>query len=309
MKKVFKSVMFITIFLLIIHTITYFLIPGENVSNYGVIKAGNYEILSEEENTIDTVFLGDSLVYSSISPMEIWNLYGYTSFNCSESAQLASNAYKQLEMAFEKQKPKMVLMESNVLFRDPANQNFFDKVAYKIKELFPIIMHHNNWKKYVSNDADDKWINFDKGFKYIKKVRPTKNRNYMNKKKLTTKIPKVNLEIFDRIVELCNKNNAKLVLISLPTQKTWNYERHEVAVKLAKNKNIEFLDLNLVDIGIDWEVDTRDKGSHVNSYGSKKVSKYIGNYLKETNLLTNHKNDAKYKTWHEAYKLYTTINN
>ena len=76
--------------------------------------------------------------------MEIWNEYGYTSFDCSESAQITKNAYKQLEIAFEQQKPKIVLMESNVLFRNPANQDIFDKIAYKIKYLFPIIMHHNN---------------------------------------------------------------------------------------------------------------------------------------------------------------------
>ena len=115
MKNLFKSILFIAIFILMVHIITYVLIPGKNVKEYGVLKAGNYEILSEEDNTIDTVFLGDSLVYSSISPMEIWNEYGYTTFNCSESAQITENAYKQLEIAFEKQKPKLVLMESNLL--------------------------------------------------------------------------------------------------------------------------------------------------------------------------------------------------
>lgn len=309
MKNLFKSILFIAIFILMVHCITYFLIPGKNVKEYGVIKAGNYEILSEEDNTIDAVFLGDSLVYSSISPMEIWNEYGYTTFNCSESAQITENAYKQLEIAFEKQKPKLVLMESNVLFRDPANQDIFDKIAYKIKRLFPIIMSHDNWKKYLSNEVENKWINYDKGFRYVKKVRPTKNRNYMKKKNLKTNIPKENLEAFDKIIELCKKNNAKLILMSLPTQKTWNYERHNIANKLAKSKNIEFLDLNLVDIGINWEVDTRDKGSHVNSYGSKKVSKYIGSYLETSGLVKNHKNDSKYDTWNEAYRMYTTINN
>ena len=309
MKNLFKSILFITIFVLMTHIITYFLIPGKNVGEYGVLKAGNYEILSEKDNTIDTIFLGDSLVYSSISPMEIWNEYGYTSFDCSESAQITENTYKQLEMAFEKQHPKIVLMESNVLFRDPANQNIFDKIAYKIKGLFPIIMYHDNWKKYLSNNVDNKWINYNKGFRYVKKVRPTKNRDYMNKKKLKTEIPEVNLKYFDKIIELCKKNNAKFVLMSLPTQKTWNYERHNIASKLSKDRGIQFLDLNLVDIGIDWEIDTRDKGSHVNSYGSKKVSKYIGKYLKNTNLVIDHRKDSEYETWNEAYKLYTTINN
>ena len=309
MKNLFKSILFIAIFILMVHCITYFLIPGKNVKEYGVLKAGNYEILSEEDNTIDTVFLGDSLVYSSISPMEIWNEYGYTTFNCSESAQITENAYKQLEIAFEKQKPKLVLMESNVLFRDPANQDIFDKIVYKIKRLLPIIEHHNNWKKYISSDVKNKWINYDKGYRYVKIVRPTKNRDYMSRKKLKTNIPEENLVAFEKIIKLCEKNNAKLVLMSSPTQKTWNYERHNTITKFAESKNIEFLDLNTVDIGINWEVDTRDKGSHVNSYGSKKVSKYIGSYLKSTNLVIDHREDLKYDTWNEAYKLYSNINN
>ena len=311
MKNVIKSVLFVSIFAVIVYIVTYFLIPGEDVSKYGVFKAGNYEILSEEKNSVDVIFLGDSLVYSSVSPMEIWNEYGYTTFNCAESAQLTSNAYKQLEVALEKQKPKVVMMESSVLFRDPKNQDIFDKIVYEIKKYLPIISQHNNWKKYLSSDTEYKWINYDKGYKYIKIVRPTRNnnRNYMNKKTLTKSIPEENLEAFDKIVELCKKNNIKLVLMSLPTQKTWNYDRHNTVKKYAEEKNVDFIDINLEDIGLDWSVDTRDKGSHVNSYGSKKVSKFIGKYLTDTNLVVDHRSDSKYKLWNESYKLYKKINN
>jgi hypothetical protein len=131
----------------------------------------------------------------------------------------------------------------------------------------------------------------------------------MNKKTLTKGIPEENLEAFDKIVELCKKNNIKLVLMSLPTQKTWNYDRHNTVKKYAEEKNVDFIDINLEDIGLDWSVDTRDKGSHVNSYGSKKVSKFIGKYLTDTNLVVDHRDDSKYKLWNESYKLYKKINN
>ena len=100
------------------------------------------------------------------------------------------------------------------------------------------------------------------------------------------------------------KGNVKLVLIGCPSQLSWKYQKHNSATKIAKKYNIEFINLNIENIGINWIEDTKDRGAHLNNSGSKKVSLFIGNYLKNTNLVIDHRGDPYYKEWHTAYKLY-----
>ena len=95
MKYILRITLFGIIFILLVHLTTGFLIPGTNVTKYGILKSGNYSILSEKQDKIDVIFLGDSLIYSSISPMEIWNNHGYTSFDgiySSDSARAIQTA-------------------------------------------------------------------------------------------------------------------------------------------------------------------------------------------------------------------------
>ena len=74
----------------------------------------------------------------------------------------------------------------------------------------------------------------------------------------------------------------------------------------ASNKNISYLDLNMYveELKIDWKNDSRDGGDHLNYYGAVKVTDYMGDYLYNLNILPNHKGEAKYSSWENAYELY-----
>ena len=72
-KNVIKSILFVLFFIVITEILTYVVLPGSNVRKMGMIKVATYEVLGEQKNTIDVAVIGDSLVYSSLSPMVIWN--------------------------------------------------------------------------------------------------------------------------------------------------------------------------------------------------------------------------------------------
>lgn len=299
MKNVFKSILFIVILIFLIDILNWFLIPSFNP-----FSKNNFEISSEKKDTVDILFLGDSLVYSSISPMEIWNNFGYTSFDCAGAAMIIPDAYDYLKYAIEKQHPKVVMMEANILFRDPEKRQLSVTLANKAKELMPIVTYHNNWKKYLEIGSMENWININKGYKYITKVKSGKNEDYMAYNTNKELIPEGNYRYFDKIIKLCEENNIKLVLIGCPSQLSWKYTKHNTATKIAKKYNLEFIDLNIENIGINWIKDTKDRGAHLNNTGSKKVSIFLGNYIKNNNLVIDHRNDEKYKDWNTAYKLY-----
>lgn len=302
MKNVIKSIIFCIILLVLLTISIYFLIPKKNINKYDFIKILDYEILEEEDNTIDVLFVGDSLVYSSVSPMEIWNEFGFTSFDCSTPAQLTETAYEYINIAVERQHPKVIFLEANVLFRDPAKRTDERKMKDFFDRYSIISKYHDNWKNYLSYGKN---INSTKGYYFINKTNKAKISNYMKNKNKKEKIPQVNIDYFDKIIELCNKNNIKLILFGVPSMKSWTYAKDEKANELAKNYNLEFIDLNVDNIlNIDWINETKDEGSHLNYSGAKKVSQYLGKYLYDNNLVENHKEDEKYNDWHKAYDKY-----
>ena len=60
----------------------------------------------------------------------------------------------------------------------------------------------------------------------------------------------------------------------------------------------------LDEIGIDWNKDTFDEGDHLNYYGSKKLTDYLSEYLKEECDLTDHRGDPEFESWNELLPLY-----
>ncbi len=308
MKNVLKSIIFVLILYLLVTLISYCLLPHDSVRKYGIIKTSIYEILGEKENTIDSVIIGDSLIYSGISPMEIWHNYGITVFDLAKSAELIEDSYKNFNIAIKSQHPKIIFFESNVLYREAKNKPWFYVWQELYKTYFPITQYHNNWKKYLFTNLNDSMyyskINVYKGFKYITKTKPGLKLDYM-KERNKINIPKENQEYFQKIFDLCKDNNVKLILISTPNMKSWNYGKYLGTKELAQKYNLEYIDLNVDNpLNIDWKTESRDGGSHLNYKGALKLSNYIGTYLQETNLFTDKRNDSAYESWNEAYNIY-----
>ena len=302
MKNVIKSIIFVIIFFVLLTVATIFLAPGD--TSISINKKGRFEILEEPKDTIEVVVVGDSLVYSSYSPMIVWNEFGFTSFDSSDPAQVSGDMLMQVENAIEHEHPKIILLEGNVLFRNPKERKWSNWEPILQDEYLPFIKFHDNWKNIFKYGSRDKWINVFKGYKYITKIKSAASSEYIEKNNDKDYIYEENSENFKKIYDLCQENNVKLVLISIPSQKSYKYEKHNMLTELANQYNIEYLDLNLIDLGIDWKIDTKDAGSHLNRTGAYKVTMYLGNYLKETNLLTDYRDNKKYASWNEAYKEY-----
>lgn len=314
MRNVIKSIIFVLGFLVLLELVTYSLLPLESVRKFGKFKTSSYDILNERLDTIDVVFMGDSLIYSSISPLEIWNKYGYTSYDYATPAQLIVDTLANMEVVIESQSPKIIFMEANVLFRNPLNAPNYSKFKYqkRLNQAAPIVNYHNNWKiklfKFVDKKTDYSSVNNFKGFRYITKVKSAKLTDYMKVTNEVKDLPFNNLDNFKKIVELCEKNNVKLILISTPNKNSWNYSKYLGTKKLAEKYSLEYIDLNLGNpLNIDWTTETKDKGSHVNYSGARKVTEFIGEYLYNSGLLIDHRSDIEYEEWNMTYKRYENV--
>lgn len=301
MKNLLKSILFVTILIIMYFFFSYLFLPKDNIKEFGLYKTSLYEVLGEKPNTIDVVAIGDSLVYSSICPMEIYGNYGYTVFDCAEPAQIMPDAYEYYKVALESQKPKIAIIESNILFRDASKNPWYNESLKVLKNSIPLILNHNNWKKMIFSDFG--LVSEEKGYRSNKDVRPSENKDYMRASNKTKTIPDANIDYLKKIIKLSKEHNVKLVFVGLPSQKSWSYEKHKKMEEVSKEFGLEYINLNgNEDLKIDWTQDTKDRGDHLNFYGAKKVSKFIGEYLKNTDLLEDHREDPKYSELNELYQ-------
>ena len=155
--------------------------------------------------------------------------------------------------------------------------------------------------------ANENYHYAKKGYVLIKKKKAYKgNNNYLQKEDKNNKITPESEEYLLKIKELCQENGIPLLLLEMPAPKVWNKTKQQEMTKWAVKNNVAFLDLNKVvsEMGIDWKTDTSDKGIHMNIYGAKKVTKYVGNYLKENYSLPDHRNNPNYQQWKQDQEEY-----
>ena len=302
--KILKIVVFICAVFTIIGVLSFMVNPDNTGAGVDKFDKVVIDADSENENSIDVVVIGDSEAYRSIIPPEMYRKYGFTSYVAASPAQKTYQSYDMLEAVLERQKPRVCILEPNVLFRD---YSIVSSVWPRFEKTFPIFKYHNAWKGVFDSDYKYDDLSFDsfKGYRYIDSVKATKNVNYMVQTDSTEPISTSNINDFRRICELCEKNDIKLLLLRTPSIKNWNYAKYDAVRQLAEKYKVKFIDLNMDNsIGIDWTQDTYDKGDHLNYSGAEKVTNFLGAYLDKRYDLPDHRGDKEYASWEKSVEKY-----
>ena len=66
---------------------------------------------AEDEGTLDVIAVGNSLCVSGFTPLELWEKYGITSFNCAQDGENPVECYYVLQKILRRQKPRFCLIE------------------------------------------------------------------------------------------------------------------------------------------------------------------------------------------------------
>lgn len=257
-----------------------------------------YRIQKEAKNSIDVIVLGDSLSYSSISPMELWEEYGTVSFVCGSSGQKIQDTYYMLETVLENQSPKLVILETNTLFRGGKGlEAVKDSLGAVVNHYTALIRGHDIWKSALTGKTYPT-ENY-KGFLIRGDVKPYKKSKIESKKKKNEEIPDVVLTYMEKIQKLCDDSGAQLLLVGSPSPRNYTKKRHNSIEQYAEENSLTFLDLNLKvkELGINWKTDSRDNGDHLNLSGAQKVTAYLGAYLAAEYELPDHRGEEAYASW------------
>lgn len=306
--KIIKSVSFVLILTVILILLSRLFSPKNNSVEAGMHNRGASGILAEPDNTIDYIVLGNSEGYSSISPMEIWNEYGYTGYVCCSPEQSLPLSVRIIGEATKHQKPKIVMLEASSIH---ITSDLSDASDQALNYVLKVFQYHDRWKNLKKEDFLSKpkydTVNCMKGYEFSDVVAGCEEEYSEKSDESTpTAIPKSNQMYLKMINKICKNNGAKFVIVSIPTFKYWKYETHEAIQNFCDKNGIEYYDMNMIkdEVAIDWEKDTCDEGEHLNYSGAKKTTKHVGKHLNKEGTLQNHKGDEKYKHWDKQYEEY-----
>lgn len=315
-KKYIRYVLFWGIFAAILFCLSILLEPKKNSEKAGVAlrDTKGMRLMAEPEETIDVYFFGDSITFTGISPIQLWEDTGMTSYVCGQSGQKVVEAYFWLKELYDTQTPELVVLETNTLYNGAGAVSEADYgLGETIQHYIPAVKYHNRWKNLHRNDIlekpDYKEKDLFKGFEIKWEAEPYSGGTYMQETEEKQKTDVISIYYLNKIKAFCEKRGVELLIVSVPSPDSWNMERHNAVSEYAEKRGLDYLDMNLCldEIGIDWQEDTMDSGVHLNFAGAKKVSCYMGNYLAEHYKLTDHRGDKKYKSWKKNAKQYWKV--
>lgn len=283
--------------------------PKNTTKESGTLRPEANGVMGERPYSLDALFIGDSEAYASFSPLQMFKDYGFASYTSATPLQKPFYSNTLLHRALETQKPKVAVFETNSFYTPTKPEEAFMRM---IQDTFPVFEFHDRWKSLTAKDfltnPTATWSDPNKGFAVKKGTVPADASNYMTSTFAQQRIPQVNLFYLKQMIAYCKSKGITPVLVSTPSTYNWSMARHNYFAALAKELGVDYLDLNMPEnikkMGIDWETDSYDGGDHLNYNGAKKVSDFVGNYLKTTYGLADHRRDSAYSSWRKELERY-----
>ncbi|MBE6740675.1 MAG: hypothetical protein E7570_00055 [Ruminococcaceae bacterium] len=310
--EVVKLLSFVLVFFIVLQVLSVTVFTETSALKYNNNKKDAYSFINEKPQTIQIVGIGNSDVYSGYVPLEMWREYGYTSVVSASIHQTIPESQKILEMLFEKQSPELVIIETDMFYdgepvdgkkleKENRLNDFFDRMDpeffnHNIENVFSIFRFHNYWQG--GKDTDAAPYN-SHGYRFNTRTCVLKQSDYMIETDKIDDFSNLNKQQTDELIEYCKAHGAEVMILTLPTINSWNYERHNAAQKYADERKVPYLDLNLhyEEMGINMTNCFRDEGNHLNYEGAKGVTLYLGEYIKNNYSFESLKGVENYSQW------------
>ena len=299
---------------------------------------------AEKEDSLDGIYLGSSAVNRFWNAPLAYNETGISVFDLATSGQPMVLYKYLIEEAEKTQSPKVYIMElrevtesldkiEEVGIRRVTDSMHFNanrikainaSVDYaegwdngvdteKINYYFPILKYHGRWQDDDLSTKDLLQINRlqeTKGF-FVSKARslkqePQKEPAYTM---ATSDLYEENEALLEDLMDFCDTLDAEVLFVFGPysEQNLDEVGKINQAIKLVEKRGYNVLNFNTREMAetleLDWSKDYYDP-RHVNMLGSEKYTKYLADYLQEHYDLPDHRGDADYESWDEAYEFY-----
>ena len=301
--------------------------------------------------SVDVVFLGSSHVYGGVIPQKLMDDYGIASINASSALQPLWQSVYEMEWLLQRQKPRVVVLDLflpdklprgigdapdsehrdyqysflGVLHRampwinpikytaamretmlDPNAIPYLSTISVRHPDLWAV-----DWKDFqrvaghsISHAALNYFYLFEH-FADFPEAFPEPDAAAL--------LPEFSAKQLRLLAELCQRNQIELIFTAIPHWPSASWLNHMEQVRLlAEEVGVTYLPMETIieNSEFDFGSDMADFG-HTNFTGAKKVSEYLGRYLKEQYELPDRREDAdpRYDAWKKRpyqYEAYDT---
>lgn len=333
MKQLLRSALFLLIFALVFSFVQMTLIP-----KWGEEDALSHEMVNEKsfylepKHSLDAMFFGSVSVSSGISPLTMYDEYGFTAYVRSSTRQPPYFTFYQMKDSLRLQQPGVFVLEMGQFFDsgDPlkdeeAARRAMDYMRLSrvkleavshldtespgqawLSYLFPFFRYHDRWHDLTVSDFsfyDTSPYSYLKGqLSETRALTAEFPKSLMDGFATDLPLPPGNLRIFEDIVSLCEAEGIELCLLKTPSL-DWDWSRHQSIQALADRYGLDFLDYNLPELltetGIALEKDLSGEGLALCMSGADKLSRHLGAYLQATYALPDHRQEKQFRQWDE----------
>lgn len=327
-----KVISVITIFTAALFLLQMLLMPK---FQHGIVEGSMIEEYYKDESTHEIIFIGDCELYENISPVTLYENFGYTSYIRGSAQQLPWQSYYLLEDTLRYETPKVVVFNVLSLKYDKPQSETYNRMSIDgmkwssskidcinasmtedesfIEYVFPILRYHDRWSELENDDFNylfNKDLVTHNGYYMRCDVKP--QTGFPSPTPLTDYTLGSNAMYYlDRMTEICKENGINLILIKAPTEfPYWYPEWDAQIVKYAENHNLTYVNYIPLqgEIGLDMSVDTYDAGLHLNNSGAEKFTMYLGNTLFSDLGLTDYRdNETISSVWQDKIVFYNEM--
>ena len=342
-KKLASALVFLLIFCLIFQSVQELLKPKWGEGTGGARETLNANgFYSEPEDTIDVLFYGSSYCFFAVSPMKMWQDYGFTSYVRGSANQSMFLTYYTLKESLDYQTPKAVVIEIGQVVNefDPVKDEWIarrgldylrlsptkteaildleiqDSQQSYMDYFFPLLRYHSRWKELGFYDFD--YYNWEDHNSYKGQYTGVSIYQYqwpegfMAPTEEVYELPENSAAYLEKIAQLCQERDIELIFLKSPMD-GWTYAMHNGVQQLADRYEVPFIDYNLPEnieaIGLDPATDFHYNQWHLRVTGADKLSVHLGRFLTEEYDLPDHREDPAYDIWHRDLEAYIELKN
>lgn len=271
----------------------------------------------------DVIFVGSSTVYSAIDPRILWTEQGISSYIRSNASQTMWISYYMIEDAIRCNKPELVCIDTTFIKYDdnfveePSTRKALDGMRMSPSKLgcikasmgedekmadyiVPLFRYHSRWKELALDDFYyayyNKPVTFN-GYLPDERVEAAEASELVYDKDGDTELSSRNVEYLRKAIELCQSKGVQVMIFKTPSHSSnWSRDYDEQINEIAKEYGLSYINFDdrNDDIALDYATDSPDKGSHLNTSGAGKFSKYLATHIKDGFKVSDRRNEGKY---------------
>lgn len=298
---------------------------------------------AENGKSLDGIYLGSSAVHRYWNGSLAYETYGSCIFALATSSQPIVLYQYLIEEAEKTQDPDLYILELRGIalsadnMKDVGVRRVTDNMRLsltrvnavntalrfaekgdndvdleKLDYYLPILKYHGRWSSgnlstddLLLRDVTDPEKGFLLGKNSCKQAAQKEPAYTDSRQPLAEEMEEALLDL----LSYCDNLDADVLFVMSPysEQDTLKLARLNEAMRIVEEHGYTCLNFNTKElseaVGIDYSKDLYNS-KHVNILGSEKYTEYLAAYIHQHYNLADHRGDAEYKSWDEAYEYY-----